>query len=341
QDLVTGYATDRGFNIVAREDVLNAVAAMGGPNSGDPGASGANLDSILSNNTSALRLAQNLNVDYVLICTITSYGTDTQNYRDASQDIDLILTRHQMRTTFKLLDALDGGSLVAGVTTATISDRITPGVNNINRQNLIDDLLDANAQDMAEILSNDAHSGAITEPQKQSSDVTFEVHCGVADMFYPEVMRDERGHYVLEAGHYRLEALAVPVELDGVVIGDTSAPLHAKPGLHKMRLSRDLFKDWSGTVNIHEGGVLTIALEMTDEGRQHFREMSDWAAGLKQGQELKDAQAKALEGEAKYFEQSHIRVDTNNPEMAPAPSLPVPIPPTPPPTTDTTPATMP
>ena len=78
QDFLIGHVTDDGFNVIAREDVINAVSSLAkeGPNKGDERLAGADLDKLLSNNTSALHLAQNINADYVLVVTITSFGTD-------------------------------------------------------------------------------------------------------------------------------------------------------------------------------------------------------------------------------------------------------------------------
>lgn len=298
QDLMTGYATDRGFNIVSKEDVLGALTP------------GNDLDATLSNNTSALRLAQNLGVDYILVCTITSYGTDRQTYRDPSQDIDLINMKHQMRTTYRLLNIVDGGSEVAGVAVATITDRIDPRNGNMERENLVDDLLDAEATDMAEMLSHDAHAGKIA-PQNQApaEDVSFDVHATVANLNIPVVEHHGDGQYEVMGSTYHPEILNATVEVDGIVVGTTPGPLTAKPGLHKMRVRRDLFNDWTGMVNLHNGMKLDVALSMNDEGLREYAGLSRLFEHLRAHDVLTDAEAKEMEGKATELSHSAIRVD--------------------------------
>lgn len=310
QDLMTGYATDKGFNILAREDVMNNVAAMGGPNAGDANAPGHNLDALLSNNTSAVRLAQNMGVDYLLVCTITSYGTDKQSYRDPSQGINLITLKHQLRTTFKLLDVANGGSEVAGVAVATITDRIDPNNGSIDRENLVDDLLDASAMDMADMLAHDARGGQIAGPSAvAANDAHFKVEATVANLNIPVVVRRDDGQYEVTGSEYHPEVLAATVEVDGVVVGTTPGPFTASPGLHKMRVRRDLFEDWQGTVNIRNDMKLTIAMQLTDRGLQEYQGLSHLFEHLKAHAILTDAEAKVLEGKATELSHSAIRVD--------------------------------
>jgi hypothetical protein len=313
QDLLTGYATDKGFIMISREDVINSVAGLAdaGANRGDPNLAGANLDKLLSNNTSALRLAQNLDADYVLVVSITSFGTDTQRYRDPSAGIDLLNKKHQMRATWKLLDGTLGGSMTAGVATAVITDRTDPRNSVIERENVIDDLIDSAAMDMAAMLDRASRRGAIDSPALAGpgGEVTFDINCGLANLVIPEVIKNERGEFIVLAGRYTLEAMAVTVELDGVVIGTTGVPLKAKPGLHKLRLKRAMMKDYEGTVKISQGQVLDIAMEFTPEGAREFRQMAGFVQGLKERQALTEAEVKVLEGWAQKLSQSGLRVD--------------------------------
>src|SRR5262245_25904707 len=192
QDLLTGYATDKGFIRIAREDVINSVAGLAdaGPNRGDPRLAGANLDKLLSNNTSALRLAQNLEADYVLVVSITSFGTDTQRFKDVASGIDLLNKKHQMRATWKLLDGTMGGSMTAGVATAISSDRVEPRSGVVERENVVDDLIDSAAMDIAAMLERAARRGSIESVALAggnggSGEVTFDINCNLANMVFP------------------------------------------------------------------------------------------------------------------------------------------------------------
>ncbi len=309
QDLVTSHVTDRGLRIIAREDAINAVShfADAGPNKGNADLPGATADELLSNNTSALRLAQNMGVDFILNVSITSYGRDTVNFNGAG--VHVAAVKHQLRATYQLLDASAGGSLTAGVATVSMTDRIQPGVD-IHRDNVLDDLLDGAANDMAAMLGQAVRGGTIEEANAATSrpaeDNRFTIHCGVANMVVPEVVKNDKGEYIVTAGRYLLEPLAVTVELDGVVVGTTPGPFTARPGLHRLRLSRELFKDWERTVNIRNGLELDVALQMSEDGLRQFVGFSDFFGKLKRDQILTEAQAKAMENYSRQIDESHL-----------------------------------
>jgi hypothetical protein len=312
QDLVNGYATDKGFSIISREDVINSVAKLApdaGPNKGRRDLPGGDMDAILSNNTSALALASNLGADYVLMVSLTTFGTDKQRYTDRAKGIDLVMLKHQLRATYKVLDTTVGGSMTAGVATVTITDRTNPNQNLIERENLVDDLLDGAALDMAGMLGAAARADAIKPVAGAADEATFTVHTAVADLFYPEIVKNENGEQLLGAGRYRLEAMSVAVEVDGVLVGTSPGPFKVKPGLHKLRLRREMFKDWEATVKIGDKAVLTLPMKMTEEGYQRFGDMAKLMADLKTNQALTDAQVKVWEGYAKQLEGSTIKID--------------------------------
>ena len=68
-----------------------------------------------------------------------------------------------------------------------------------------------------------------------------------------------------------VQPLDVTVELDGIAIGSAPGTFQAFPGLHKLRLSREGFKDWERTVNIYAGQKLRVALQMSDAGSRAGR----------------------------------------------------------------------
>jgi hypothetical protein len=318
QDLLTGYATDKGFIMLSREDVINSVGNLSdaGPNRGDVKLVGANLDKMLSNNTSALRLANNLEADYVLVVSITSFGTDTQRFKDTASGIDLLNKKHQLRATWKLLDGTMGGSMTAGVATAVINDRTAPGSSVVERENVVDDLIDSAAMDMAGMLDRASRRGVIDSAAvvggNGNAEVTFAINCNLANMAFPEVIKTAAGSYEITPNQYHLEAAKVVVELDGVVIGSTGgAQLKARPGLHKLRLRRAMLEDYEGTVKISQGMCLQIDMQFTPEGFADFKTMSASIERLKQSRALTDADVKVLEGYARKLSQSGIKVDIN------------------------------
>lgn len=174
---------------------------------------------------------------------------------------------------------------------------------------MINDLLaDASAQ-IAERLRAKGGSGRVPDSKKADSVVEFIVTCSVQDMSIPEIIKDDDGSFILAANRYKLEALNVTVELDGVVIGTAPGAFNALPGLHKIRLSREGYKDWERTVSIRDGQVLSVALTLTPEGRRNWLEMADFCQNLKRGARLAEADAELIKGYAQMMRQSGVRIE--------------------------------
>ena len=148
QDFVSAHVTEAGLTLIARENVINSVKAFAdaGPNQGNDARPGADLDTILSNNTSALQLARKLGADAILNLSISSYGTDRTSY--TGHNLNVTSINHRLKVSFELLDVLRGGSRTAGVVTVSFTDRKQDGLETV-RENVLDDLLDGAAADAA------------------------------------------------------------------------------------------------------------------------------------------------------------------------------------------------
>jgi hypothetical protein len=109
-------------------------------------------------------------------------------------------------------------------------------------------------------------------------------------------------------GNLEVQPLDVTVELDGVAIGSAPGSFQARPGLHKLRLSREGFKAWERTINIDSGGKLRVAMQMSDAGYSRWKDNLSFLQGLEVDRKLTDAEVKRFEGIAKFFSESHYRV---------------------------------
>ena len=105
-------------------------------------------------------------------------------------------------------------------------------------------------------------------------------------------------------------AIDVTVELDGVALGSAPGDFKARPGLHKISLSREGFDTWERTINIYEGQTLRVALQMSAAGYARWTDATSFLAGLDKDRKLTDAEVKRIEGLAKFYSESHYRVDT-------------------------------
>lgn len=306
EDLLIGEVTDMGFRVMSPGDTVNALRNfLGTPP--DESVPGAKLDELLANNTSAVRLAQNMGVDFILVASITTFGSDTQHLKRPDLGIDRTVTDYKLRATYKVIGASRGESLSAGNVLA--SRRLQSSATLEENSDVANDLLADAAVQIASKLESKGGTGAVPQGEKAAEFVNFVLSCSMQDMTVPEVIKDESGEYILSANRYKLETLAVTVELDGVVIGSAPGEFQALPGLHKIRLTREGFEDWERTISVREGQILNVALTLTPEGRAYWLQMADFFARLKRDERIAEADAELIRGVAQKMRQSGIRID--------------------------------
>jgi len=319
EDMVVARVTELGFSVISREDAINAVSEFStqGANKGDPSKVEATLDQILSDNTSALRLAQNLGADYVLIASITTFGQQTNQFKDDSRGLNTTVIDSNLRVTYKVLEGIGGGSVVSGLVLSTNKMRGTPNLSVLNTD-LINSLLDGASFKLAGQLGAQVDRGDIQAVNvAQAKRVRFNVLPTMTDMSIPQVLKDAKtGEYTVEAGTYKVQPTSMTVEVDGVVVGTTSSsgdfdqrfPFESLPGLHKIRVSREGFKDWEKTIFLRDEMQLTVALQFTDEGRQRWMENARFLNDLVIERKLTDGQVKMFDQIASMLEKDGLRV---------------------------------
>lgn len=113
------------------------------------------LDQALSDNTSALRLAQTMGADYILIPTITSYGTDKRSYTgDGIATVNVI---HKLRVSYKIVEAGAGGEIKGAMVTASKTIRESANLQ-VDNSDVINDLLDDAAEQLAVAIVQSANT---------------------------------------------------------------------------------------------------------------------------------------------------------------------------------------
>jgi hypothetical protein len=268
------------------------------------------LDQALSDNTSALRLAQNLGADFILIPSITTYGTEKKTYN--GNGISTINVTHTLRVSCKIVEAGAGGAIKGGMAVASKTIRQSNELQ-VENSDVIDELLDDAADQLADTLTQSAAS-LPTEIAKGAR-VNFSIACTMTDMkelpiTVPDVQVTPDNRVKKTSEPIEVQPLDVTVELDGIALGSAPGTFEAFPGLHKLRLTREGFNDWERTVNIYAGQKLRVALQMSDEGYARWEENMAFLQLLQDDRKLTDAEVKRIEGIAKFFSESHYRVDT-------------------------------
>jgi curli biogenesis system outer membrane secretion channel CsgG len=320
EDYLVGELDGACFTTMSREDAINAVSkfAKEGANAGtmkiDPE---KDLDKILSDNTSALSLAQSMGADYVLIASITALSVDRRRMNDPARGVLSDVESHRLDATYRILGRAEGRVIASGVASANDSIRQSPDL--VIERDVVADLIRTSAAKMAAAMKKRCEKSALPAPDALVR-VPLEISATASDFAIPEIVKDDKGQWTVSAGRYRLEPTDFMVEIDGVVAGSTPAPIEAVKGLRKLRVSRPDYEPYAATINVQPGiGAIRIPMKMTDAGLARIAEMTAFFQGLKQGQQLTDAQVKVLEGYAEFFRNSKhsveqktdIKVDTN------------------------------
>jgi hypothetical protein len=308
EDLVSSRVAGKGFSVISRDDVTRSLKnySTGKDPNGELGA----LDRSLEDNSSALRLAQNLGADYILVPSIVSLGTEKKNY--SGNGINTLNITHKLRVAYKIVEAGQGGAVRGGAFTSEKNIRQTADLQT-DSSDIINELLDDAADQLADALVQNAKS--LPAEVAKAAMVNFNVACTMTDPRQQPILISALGitadnHVVLTNQPMAVQAMDVTVELDGVALGSAPGSFQGRPGLHKIRLSREGFDTWERTINIYEGQNLRVALQMSNAGYARWADTTAFLATLDANRKLTDAEVKRIEGIAEFFKNSHYRVDT-------------------------------
>ena len=207
---------------------------------------------------SVTRVAQTLGADYVLLASIT--GASSMNRYAGDRGV----TVYTLRVSTKVLDATTGASVFGRNWT---NKRPVPQGNGDDPMGHYSDLVDMYVQQTAQEL---ASSSAKWRPAVKDSALlaSFTVTTTLDAMVAPLAVTVDATREVKE--ELRLVAGGITVSVDGAAVGSSGGVFRVRPGLHQLTVSRQWMKPWSGTVNITDGAVFNVALEMSEEGFKHY-----------------------------------------------------------------------
>ena len=307
EDHLAAQLSDLGFAVLTREVVVDslrsfdpAIAALPRPADG--------LEAQLTEQSSALRLAQGLGVNYIIHASLSSvtstdvvakaYGVETRSRERA------------LRVSYRLVDAADGGSLTGDtVRVATVVQQTANA--ETRREGVEDDLLDEAAGRIVDSLRVRVAAGRVSARSAVAERVTLTLRLEAADLLIPDVRLGPENTVSISESKYRLVPLNATVEIDGVAVGSAPGSLSVRPGFSRLRITREGFAPWERTINAVDGQTLSIALTLSDSGYARWKDATTFINGLKDGARLTDAQVKVLEGYGKMLSESFSRMETN------------------------------
>ncbi len=304
EDMMIAQVTDLGFEVISREVVLSAVGDL------EKKASVNKLDALLSEQTSALRLSQNLGADYLFFVTLVSLDEEQRSVNAYGVTYDNHM--YTLRASYRILDGNTGASLTAGMVEPTRMIQQTKQ-SQTRTTGLVRELLAKASREMASTLGEKNSKGAIRTVDVAKEQVEFQIGISLSDVNFPQAEIDKEGRVTIVANKSTVEPLAVTVELDGFAIGTTGRGglnnFKAAPGLHRIRLVRDDLVSYERSINVHEGMQLNIAMQMNEEGMRRWRENTKIFTDLMQQTKLNDAEVEKVRGEAQMLRQAGFKVD--------------------------------
>lgn len=301
EDLLLSRAAGQGLTLLSRQVVTDAIAKQG---------QGANLDQLLSERTSALRLSQNLGVDFILYAALSSVAKDSRSFDDGSLKVNSDV--HTMRVTYKLVEAGEGGALAGDTIKVSKSMRGTQTAGQESTEifnELIDDavagLLKAFPAKVAQIAKTEVSKPALVDV----SIATVPVDLTQNPLRLPDLQVGPDGKITKGSESVEVFLADATVEANGVVLGTTPATIKLPPGFNKLRITREGYRPVEQMINAMPGQKLRFTMQLSEAGYARWKDNVAFLQALEKDRKLTDAEVKAIEGFAKMLEQSGYKVD--------------------------------
>jgi hypothetical protein len=299
EDLVGTRVAGKGYSVISRDVVTGALG-------GQPNA----LDSALNNNSSALRLAQNLGADFILVPSITTYGSEKKTY-NGNGIVTLNIT-YTLRVGYKIVEAGAGGAIRGDTVVATKTVRQTSDLST-DSSDIINGLLDDAAGQLADAIVKSA--ATLQTNVDKAAMVEITVSCGMQDLAQlpvsvPDIRVLDDGTVLVQTNRLAVQVLDATVEVNGTAVGSAPGKFKVPPGLNKMRITREGFNPWERTVNFSEGQKFNVALQMSDAGYARWKDNTTFLFGIETGKKLTQGAVDMMDGFAQTLRQSGYRVDT-------------------------------
>lgn len=273
-DLLTTRLTEKGFSVIDRSVVLarfREARDLETPLQRDISAlekaAGGGEDSL--SGASALRIAQMVGADYLVVASLTSFGQEARTFRGEGTQYGTSnkSSIYTLRIAVKVLEGNTGGTVYGDL--VSVAERVAVVERlEIESSEMVNKLLDAGALKVAENIG--AKIQKVRDVKvKAAGGVEFSVTSNVE---------------------------GASVELDGAVIGSTPGRFAAAPGLHQLRISKQWLTNWDRTINIFAGQTLNVSLELSAEGLKRYSTLEQLKLDLARTKMQTEMEGKEREG---------------------------------------------
>ncbi len=297
-----------GVEQVAKEEVVQEVGAARRRTTGRPTADGkgATMDQKLHANTSIVRLAQNMDTDYLMVLTLDKFSKSKKTYKSRDLDTPVVTETYLLTASYKVLDAYSGGSIGGNTLKVSKSVRQTAGLQT-ELGEFADGLDDALVEKIKTDMLNNERKWREASKALSGIPVQFVVQAYNMDNMPLYLPRYDGEKQMLN--NLVPAQIMANVEVDGLVAGSTPCTLPLSPGMHKIRISRQGYDDVAMTIKPNDGMVVSVPMRMTEGEMKRLQNSIEFMQRMTKEREINQAQVELLQGAAQELRQSGIRID--------------------------------
>lgn len=310
RDVLSARLSDKGFSILDSHDIIARFQEKTVTDDKFAGAvaeaaklvkfekTESSVDQVLTG-ASALRIAQMLDANYLIVATLSSLGEERKRFTGEGtlyKTNNEVLIR-TLRTSIRVLEGNQGGSVYGD--TVAVSKKI-------------------GSVAQLEVVTTDMNNALIDEAARQIADNISKKLSKIRDA---KVETLSMAELTLTSN-----VEGATVEIDGAVLGTVPGNFAIRPGLHQIAVSKEWYSTWRRTINVVPNQVINVALERSKEGEARHeeslrvaredeltRKQADAAIAVAKEQSEADAYAKKAEAEGKkeYLKNSYSKIEGN------------------------------
>ncbi|MDR0994114.1 MAG: PEGA domain-containing protein [Verrucomicrobiota bacterium] len=287
-DMLAARLSDAGFGVIRAQDVLSRFAESRDAADAQLIRQAVEvLQSVKSEGTvdepteaaSALRLSQLMNAELLVMASLISVGDN--RVRVNSYGMDQESTVKVLRMGLRILDGATGAQLYGDA--VAVTDRVMQGGNiQVQAGDQLNDLLDRGAADLAMRVASSTDRIQSERTPADSSLARVQVQTSTD---------------------------GATVEVDGVAVGSTPGAFQLRPGVHRMRISKEGYATWERSVNVSDGQVLQVAMDLSAHGLARKGELEAQERLDDIAREQSTATAAMKGGVASMASNSYIRLE--------------------------------
>ena len=311
-DLIACFS-GAGVSMISRGDVMNGVARFAGESDNTGGANPESIDveRALSDQASALRLAELLNADGFVVASISKYTTSTRNFNDPELDVRSSIREFDLGVAMRVVNGRTGATAYGDMVDARSALR-----SNDNLQQTEDPLGDLLQQAARKICAQSSSAmRAMRGPTGgQAGETSVAIQLTASGLVVPNITEDDNGNFVVGSSTLPLSLEGARVYVDGVLAGTAPGQFSMRPGTHRLRIEHGLFTPIEQIVNVREGSAvqnLDFAMVLSDKGRADWAKNIAIVEALKNGEVLRESQLELVRAFAEFLRQSSVTIDTS------------------------------